>query len=286
MKRRSRLSPVVAGALCALLLPSVFRLDGIREVRWDLPGQLPEPEPAVVRPHRPGARLFARELDAAGHGLCRLMRYRDEPPPAGYRARRRTSRPPSRRSRADQPDLHLPAADGLPLQRRPSRPSRRLRAGDLPHHGAGASTPPAYLYTPGRSSAPRTSTPAGRRGRQGSTARGNTLIIRFSRAVGNFAAWTTMPFFCAVPPTLPPRPEGVRSFPAAGPYTIREYRPNERVIVRRNRLLRRHPDPPRRRLRHRPQRRLTRRSARPHPSRQSRLGLHHAGCRLRARPGR
>jgi len=68
------------------------------------------------------------------------------------------------------------------------------------------------------------------------TARGNTLIIRFSRAVGNFAGWTTMPFFCAVPPTLPPSPEGVRSFPAAGPYAIRDYRTNDRVIVRRNRF--------------------------------------------------
>ena len=44
-----------------------------------------------------------------------------------------------------------------------------------------------------------------------------------------------MPFFCAVPPTLPPDPEGVRTFPGAGPYYIKEYRPNERVVVRRNR---------------------------------------------------
>jgi ABC-type oligopeptide transport system substrate-binding subunit len=43
-----------------------------------------------------------------------------------------------------------------------------------------------------------------------------------------------MPFFCAVPPTLPPSPEGVRSFPGAGPYTIREYRPNQRIVIRRN----------------------------------------------------
>ena len=44
-----------------------------------------------------------------------------------------------------------------------------------------------------------------------------------------------MPFFCAVPPTLPPSPEGVRTFPGAGPYTIREYRPNERIVLGRNR---------------------------------------------------
>jgi ABC-type oligopeptide transport system substrate-binding subunit len=44
-----------------------------------------------------------------------------------------------------------------------------------------------------------------------------------------------MPVFCAVPPTLPPSPEGVRTFPGAGPYTIREYRPNDRIVLGRNR---------------------------------------------------
>jgi ABC-type oligopeptide transport system substrate-binding subunit len=52
--------------------------------------------------------------------------------------------------------------------------------------------------------------------------------------VRNFARWTTMPFFCAVPPTLPPNAEGVRSFPGAGPYYVREYRPNQRIVIRRN----------------------------------------------------
>ena len=136
---------------------------------------------------------------------------------------------------------------------------------------------PAYLYTQAIVGAGDVH--AGRTPRAaGVTARGNTLIIRFSRAVGNFAAWTTMPFFCAVPPTLPPSPEGVRSFPAAGPYTIREYRRNERVIVRRNRYYggtrTHHVDGFDIDL----SAELTRRSARPHPSRQSRLGLH--ACRM------
>ena len=61
------------------------------------------------------------------------------------------------------------------------------------------------------------------------TASGTSLTIRFTREVREFAAWATMPFFCAVPPTLPsPDPEGVRKFPGAGPYYIHEYRPNER----------------------------------------------------------
>ncbi len=44
-----------------------------------------------------------------------------------------------------------------------------------------------------------------------------------------------MPFFCAVPPTLPPDAEGVRRFPGAGPYVVEEYRPDERITIRRNR---------------------------------------------------
>lgn len=70
----------------------------------------------------------------------------------------------------------------------------------------------------------------------GVVARGNTLVVRFTRPVLDFAAKTTMPFFCAVPPTLPSDSEGVRTFPAAGPYYVKEYRPGERVVLRRNRF--------------------------------------------------
>jgi peptide/nickel transport system substrate-binding protein len=68
----------------------------------------------------------------------------------------------------------------------------------------------------------------------GVTARGNTLVVRFTRPVVNFPAMTTMPFFCAVPPSLPADPEGVGAFPSAGPYVVTEYRPGERVTIRRN----------------------------------------------------
>ena len=74
----------------------------------------------------------------------------------------------------------------------------------------------------------------------GVVANGYTLRVRFTREVRDFAAWTTMPFFCAVPPTLPPSPEGVRTFPGAGPYYIREYRPGQRVDDPAKPLLRRH----------------------------------------------
>jgi peptide/nickel transport system substrate-binding protein len=72
----------------------------------------------------------------------------------------------------------------------------------------------------------------------GVVARGNTLVVRFTRPVPDFAAQTAMPFFCAVPPTLPADPEGVRAFPGAGPYYVAEYRPGERVVLLRNRFYR------------------------------------------------
>ena len=71
---------------------------------------------------------------------------------------------------------------------------------------------------------------------RGIVARGNRLVVRFARPVPDFPVWTTMSFFCAVPPTLPPDPEGIGAFPAAGPYYVSEYRPDERIVLRRNRF--------------------------------------------------
>ena len=73
-----------------------------------------------------------------------------------------------------------------------------------------------------------------RRTATGVVARGNTLIVRFTRATPEFAALTALPFFCAVPPTLPVDAEGIAVFPTAGPYRVTEYRPGERVVIRRN----------------------------------------------------
>lgn len=66
----------------------------------------------------------------------------------------------------------------------------------------------------------------------GVVAQGDTLVIRLKRLVPDFVARTS--FMCAVPPALPTDPEGVAAFPAAGPYYIAEYRPAERVVIRRN----------------------------------------------------
>jgi peptide/nickel transport system substrate-binding protein len=75
-----------------------------------------------------------------------------------------------------------------------------------------------------------------RRTASGVVARGNTLIVRFRRAAPDFPALTTLPFFCAVPPDLPTDPGGWGPFPTAGPYRVVEYRPSERIVLRRNRF--------------------------------------------------
>ncbi len=69
---------------------------------------------------------------------------------------------------------------------------------------------------------------------RGVVARGNTLIVRFKKPAPDFPARTAMPFFCAVPPLLEPSEEGATHFPSAGPYHVTEFRPGERVVIRRN----------------------------------------------------
>lgn len=73
-----------------------------------------------------------------------------------------------------------------------------------------------------------------RRTASGVVARGNMLEVRFTRPAPDFLARTAMPFFCAVPPNLPSSAEGAGAFHSAGPYYVQEYRPGERVVVRRN----------------------------------------------------
>ena len=70
---------------------------------------------------------------------------------------------------------------------------------------------------------------------RGVVARGNTLVVRFTRPAPNFRDRTALPFFCAVPPWLPPSSEGLGVFPSAGPYSVTEYRADEGVAIRRNR---------------------------------------------------
>lgn len=72
----------------------------------------------------------------------------------------------------------------------------------------------------------------------GVVADGNRLVVRFTRPVPDFPAQTTMPFFRAVPPTLPSDPEGIGAFPGSGPYYVSEYVRDRRAVLARNRFYR------------------------------------------------
>ena len=76
---------------------------------------------------------------------------------------------------------------------------------------------------------------AGRRSTaSGVVARGDTLVVRFERPAPDFVTRTTLPYLCAVPPGLQPSEEGAGVIPSAGPYHVTEYRPGERIEIRRN----------------------------------------------------
>jgi peptide/nickel transport system substrate-binding protein len=73
---------------------------------------------------------------------------------------------------------------------------------------------------------------------RGVVARGYRLTIRLVEPLGDLPARTSMPFFCAVPPNLPSDPEGRGAFPGSGAYYVSEYRPGQRITIRRNRFYR------------------------------------------------
>ena len=179
------------------------------------------------------ALAYSRESWALLDTVCaRLMRYRDRPPPEGYRivpevAAAFPKVSPDGKTTTFKLRSGFRFSDGRPVDAEAFAHAihRTMALGD---------DSPGYRYT--RFIVGAEDVHAGRARRaSGVTARGTSLTIRFTREVREFAAWATMPFFCAVPPTLPPDPEGVRKFPGAGPYYIHEYRPNERVVIRRNR---------------------------------------------------
>jgi ABC-type oligopeptide transport system substrate-binding subunit len=182
--------------------------------------------------HIDPALAHSRESWTLLDTVCaRLMRYRDLPPPQGYQLVPEVAAAPPAVSRDGRTWVFQ------------LRTGFRFSNGEHVDAGAFAQAihrtmapgvdSPAWLYTQFIAGADAVRSGRARRA-AGVTARGNTLVVRFTREVRNFAAWTTMPFFCAVPPTLPPNPEGVRSFPGAGPFYVREYRPNQRIVIRRN----------------------------------------------------
>jgi peptide/nickel transport system substrate-binding protein len=163
----------------------------------------------------------------------RLMAYPDKPPPAAFRVQPEVAAGFPKVSR----DLKTYTftlrrgfrfSDGSPV-----RASAFARA--INRTLAPAVKSPGAAFT--RDIVGATDVLAGRRtAAAGVVARGNTLVVRLTQPAPDFAARTTLPFFCAVPPALPAEPEGAGAFPGAGPYYVAEYRAGERVVIRRNRF--------------------------------------------------
>ena len=164
---------------------------------------------------------------------ARLMAYPEKPPPAGFRlAPEVAARVPkiSRDLKTFTFTLRrgFRFSDGAPVRASAfARAINRTLAPSIKSPGA--------MFT--RDIVGAAAVLAGKRQTAaGVVARGNTLVVRFTRPAPDFPARTTLPFFCAVPPTLPTDLEGFGPFPTAGPYYFTAYRPGERVVLRRNRF--------------------------------------------------
>ena len=173
--------------------------------------------------HIDPALAYSRESWTLLDTTCaRLMRYPDKPPPAGYRIVPEVATGFPKVSADGKTHTFtlrkgFRFSDGRPVQADAFAQaiSRTLAPGVMS---------PALRYT--RAIVGAEDVRAGRTPRpSGVTARGRTLVVRFTQEVRDFAAWTTMPFFCAVPPTLPPSAEGVRGFPEPAPITSRNTAP-------------------------------------------------------------
>ena len=164
---------------------------------------------------------------------ARLMTYPDKPPPAAFRLEPEVAAGFPTVSR-DLKTYTFTLRSGFRFSDgKPVRASAFARA--INRTLAPAIRSPGAVHT--RDIVGAADVLAGRRpAASGVEARGNTLVVRLSRPAPDFLARTTLPFFCAVPPNMPADPEGVRAFPGAGPYYVAEYRPGERVVIRRNRF--------------------------------------------------
>lgn len=164
---------------------------------------------------------------------ARLMAYPDKPPPAGYQ--------PAPEVAAGRPKVsrdlktftftlrrNFRFSDGTPVRASSfARAINRMLAPAMKSPGAG------YVRDiVGADEVLAGTRPTAR----GVVALGYKLVVRFTRPAPDFATRTTLPFFCAVPRNFPPDPEGVRAPPGAGPYYVSDYRPGERLVLRRNRF--------------------------------------------------
>jgi peptide/nickel transport system substrate-binding protein len=179
------------------------------------------------------ALAYSPESRALLDTTCaRLMTYPDKPPPAGFRLVPEVAAAYPRASH-DRKTWTFTLRTGFRFSNgAPVRAEAFARA--INRTLSPEITSPALPYT--QIIVGAADVRAGRaNSARGVVARDTKLVVRFTQPVPDFPAWTTMSFFCAVPPGLHVDPEGVDVIPAAGPYHVTEYRPGERVVIRRNR---------------------------------------------------
>ena len=162
---------------------------------------------------------------------ARLMSYPDRPPPAGFRVEPEVAAAPPRVS-ADLKTYTFTLRKGFRFS------TGAPVTADAFARAITRALEPA-MHSPGaRFMLDIVGATAVRSGRSaavsGVDAHGRTLTVHLAHPSPDFASRTTLPFFCAVPPNLPADPEGFGVIPSAGPYTVVEYRPGERVVIRRN----------------------------------------------------
>jgi peptide/nickel transport system substrate-binding protein len=163
----------------------------------------------------------------------RLMSYPDKPPPEGLRLAPEVAASFPRVSRDAKTFTFTLRTDFRFSDGTPVRANAFARA--ISRTLAPGVRSPGAQYTrdivgAGAVRAGKRTTPTG------IVAVGNRLVIRLTRPAPDFLARTTMPFFCAVPPTLPSDPEGIGASPGAGPYYVSEYVRGRRVVLERNRF--------------------------------------------------
>ncbi len=200
---------------------------GIFQVVFAPPEQLDTMDPAIANTQASWSLL---DLTCA-----RLMTYPDKPAPQSFRLAPEVAAAPPKVSRDGKTYTFtlkhsFRFSDGKPVDARAfARGINRTLAPDLRSLGTRymQDIVGARAVQAGRATSAR-----------GVVARGYSLVIRLVRPLGDFPARTSMPFFCAVPPNLPADPEGRGAFPGSGPYYVSEYRPGQRVTIRRNRYYR------------------------------------------------
>ena len=69
---------------------------------------------------------------------------------------------------------------------------------------------------------------------RGVIANGVTLTMHLVKPEGDFPTRIATPAFCAVPPSTPHDPRGVRVLPSAGPYYLSSYTPGHEIVLERN----------------------------------------------------